>query len=496
MQKPDVVICIGNGTELASSMARRTADSYGIRYYGVLESATTLVAGGYHTSIYDIKLPELVNKLAGRNNVKVVVLDQDQTCYNNVKEFYDTIELAQSLVNCCSVEFVNPELSNPIRQILETNKSFCILPFVFVNYSDKIVRHCCWMEPIGDHYTDFENNPGSVELRKKMLAGEKDPVCAQCYRIEDAGGMSQRQVQSTQWSHRLGIKSIDNLSANLVNYEVPLGNKCNLLCRMCNPTNSNLIDQEYAEIGLSTRIIGTTTTNYFDQIDLATAEKISVAGGEPTINENFFEFLERCIELDHTDVEISITTNCISLPRRFLELVPHFKNLRCSISVDGFDQLNHYIRWPSQWNKLTENIRLLSQTLKPYNYNFNTTVSIYNITQLYNLFNFLETEHPGIHCEIIYLEDPEYQQAWNHPDKSRALAELERVKTLSLYCQNENFKQRIDGLVKLLATTQTDYKKLQVFYAFNDRLDASRHVKLQDYIPELEQCRDNQTNQI
>ena len=99
MQKPDVVICIGNGTELASSMARRTADSYGIRYYGVLESATTLVAGGYHTSIYDIKLPELVNKLAGRNNVKVVVLDQDQTCYNDVKEFYDTIELAQSLVD-------------------------------------------------------------------------------------------------------------------------------------------------------------------------------------------------------------------------------------------------------------------------------------------------------------------------------------------------------------------------------------------------------------
>ena len=495
MQKPDVVICIGNGTELASSMARRTADSYGIRYYGVLESATTLVAGGYHTSIYDIKLPELVNKLAGRNNVKVVVLDQDQTCYNDVKEFYDTIELAQSLVDCCSVEFVNPELSNPIRQILETNKSFCILPFVSVNYSD-IVKHCCWMEPIGDHYTDFENNPGSVELRKKMLAGEKDPVCAQCYRIEDAGGMSQRQVQSTQWSHRLGIKSIDNLSANLVNYEVPLGNKCNLLCRMCNPGNSNLIDQEYTKIGLSSIPIGITAPNYFDRIDLATAEKISVAGGEPTINENFFEFLERCIEVDHTDIEISITTNCVSLPRRFLELVPYFKNFRCSISVDGFGQLNHYIRWPTQWNKLTENIQELTQLIKPYNYSFNTTVSIYNISQLYNLFNFLETNHPGIHCEIIYLEEPDYQQASNYPNKETALAELKRVQSLALYQKNENFKKRIDGLVNLISNSTIDYKKLQAFYEFNDRLDASRCVKLADYIPELEQCRDSITNQI
>jgi len=496
MQKFDTVICIGNGTELAGTQACQIADQHGIRYYGVLEPATNLLPGGYHTSIYDIKLPELVEKITGIQNLKIVVLDQDQTCYNNAKEFYDTLELGQALHNYATIEFVNPMWANSMRQILETNKSFCILPFMSINYSNKLVRHCCWMEPIGDHYTDFQTNPGSVALRKKMLAGEKDPVCAQCYRIEDAGGMSQRQAQSTEWSYRLGVNSLGQLETKLIHYEIPLGNQCNLLCRMCNPASSNLIDQEYTKIGLTNMSIGITAHDYFDSIDMDTVQKISIAGGEPTINDNFIEFLEHCIESNRTDIEISITTNCISLPRRFLELVPQFKNFKCSISIDGFDQVNHYIRWPSQWTKLIKNIQELTQLIKPYNYNFNTTVSIYNITKLYDLFNFLETDHPGIHCEIIYLDDPEYQQAWNHPNKEMALSELGRLKSLILYQQNENFKSKIDGLINLVTTTQIDYAKLQTFYKFNDRLDAARCVKLADYIPELEQCRDKITNQI
>jgi MoaA/NifB/PqqE/SkfB family radical SAM enzyme len=496
MQKFNTIICIGNGNELASAMANQIATQHNIDYHGILEPATNLLPGGYHTSIYDIKLPELVEKITGIQNLKIVVLDQGQTCYNDNKEFYDTLEFGQALHNYATVEFINLMWSNSMRQILETNKSFCILPFMSINYANKIARHCCWMKPIGNNYTDFENNPGSVVLRKKMLAGEKDPVCAQCYRIEDVGGISQRQVQSTEWSYRLGVNSLCQLETKLIHYEIPLGNQCNLLCRMCNPASSNLIDQEYTKIGLSSIPIGITAPDYFDRIDMDTVQKISIAGGEPTINDNFIKFLERCIELARTDIEISITTNCVSLPRRFLNLIPHFKNFRCSISVDGFDQLNHYIRWPTQWTKLTENIQELTQLIKPCNYNFNTTVSIYNISQLYNLFNFLETTYPGIHCEIIYLEEPSYQQASNYPNKETALAELKRVQSLTLYQKNENFKKKIDGLVNLISNSTVDYKKLQAFYEFNDRLDASRCVKLADYIPELEQCRDSITNQI
>jgi hypothetical protein len=488
MQKFDTVICVSNGTELASTQACQIAYQHGIRYYGVLESATNLLPGGYHTSIYDITLLELSVKLTGVNRLKVIVLDQNESFYSNAREYHDTIEMAQALVSDHTVEFVNPAMSNPFRQLMEENKSFCILPFISTyNY----VKHCCWMKKF-DHYSNFYTGPNSIKMRQQMLAGERTDLCQTCYNFEDHNAISPRQIQTRDWTHILNLKSYDDVIKNtkLIKYEISIGNYCNLMCRICRPGNSNLIDKEYNNIGLETKKLGIIKNNSrLDQIDLDTVQQIIIVGGEPSISQDFYDFLKRCIHANKTDFEIFISTNCVSVTKEFILLIKQFKNIKISISVDGFEKINEYSRWPSDWEKFKRNITKLTANIAPYNYYFNSVVSIYNIACLSPLFNFLDKNYPTSAFTISILEEPTVLEAWNFPNKKLALEDLNKIKTLKKYHSDETFNSRINAIIHRIENCKVDYDVLAKFFEFNDRLDASRDVKLQDYIPELEACR-------
>ena len=167
--KFDTIVCIGNGGEVADRLAKEVADNHNILYHGFLNNDTQLNLGCYHTSIYDIKLQQLVDKLKDIVNLKIVVLDQDESFYTNNAEFYDTIDLGQVFADQVVVEFVNPSMSNPFKQIVKNNKSFCILPFTNLRWSENNLKHCCFMEPFKLKYTDFCTDPQSIQLRKEIV---------------------------------------------------------------------------------------------------------------------------------------------------------------------------------------------------------------------------------------------------------------------------------------------------------------------------------------
>jgi molybdenum cofactor biosynthesis enzyme MoaA len=484
----DFIICIGNGAESADMLAKDIAVLNTFKHCGFLDNNTELLPGCYHTSIYNIKLLELINKVTVViDRLKIVVLDQDETVYKNTRDYHDTIEMAQSLVSHCKVEFVNPSMSNPFRQLLEENKSFCILPFIATNNFN---RHCCWM-PNFDQYTDFYTDKNSLKMRQQMLNGEKTELCQQCYNIENYGAVSRRQICTRDWTHKLNLKSYSDVEkyTKLIRYEVFLGNYCNLMCRMCRPSESNLIDNEYNNLGLAQHKLGITKNDPFEKINLDSIQQLTVAGGEPSINQDFYNFLKHCIQIDKTDFEIQISTNAVSITKEFILLVKQFSNIKMSISVDGFDQVNQYIRWPSNWEKFKQNTQKLISALQPHNYHFNSVVSIYNIARLYPLFEFLDKTYPTSSISLSLLETPDHQVAWNFPNKQLAFDNLKKIKTLKKYHTDEVFNRNINGIIQHIETCEVDYATLAKFFEFNDLLDQSRGVDLSEYIPELEQCR-------
>ena len=481
------IICIGNGKIEADYLARNIAKTYNLDYKGCLGATTDIRNGCYHTSIYDIKLLELVSKIKSFTDLKVIMLDQDATHYQNSREFFDTIDLGENLVDYADVEFVNPTMHNPFIHIVKTNKSFCMLPFNTVR-GDK--KHCCWMSPFDQAFSDFYNNSDSNKMRKKMLLGQPVKECFHCYNIESTGAISERQHQTIQWSHKLKLRSLSDVkNLKLTNYEISVGNKCNLMCRMCNSYNSNLISEEYFRLGFDSTNGQIISADDFGIVDIDSVQRIQVAGGEPSISVEFYNFLKKCIDHKKTNFEIFVSTNCVAINKEFTQLIKHFNNIQFGISVDGFDTTNQYIRWPLTWSKLINNINKLISVLKPHNYYFNTTVSIYNISRLYELFEFLETNYPTSTFNISFLSEPKILQPWNFPDKDLALKNLKKIKSLRSYQQNTIFKSKIDGLIKGVESSVIDFAKLQEFFEFNDKLDLSRDVKLINFIPELDRFR-------
>jgi Radical SAM superfamily/4Fe-4S single cluster domain len=382
--------------------------------------------------------------------------------------------------------------------MLNNNKSYCVLPFIHLHVNEKNdVKLCCLADgkTVGKYSEDFDfvNNPELQEIRRAMLAGKRVPHCQTCYKYEDGGADSSRLRDTAEWFAKLNITDIQQTPTELMYYDIRNDNLCNLSCRMCNPQFSSQLAKEYNELGWGWPI-EPMSFGFNDVVDLNTAKKIYVAGGEPSLMPEFRKFLKRAINENKTDIEIRMNTNATNLNKEYRELLSKFTNLNIVCSIDGYDKINKYIRWPADWATIVENVRGL-RDITP-NIAFNVTVGIWNISNLSQLVFFLEQEFPKCPILLNQIMFPLHQMLTAFPDKEVALADLERLKQAKRYTTDESFKSKVDFYIKSVTENTPDLKVLADFFKFNDRLDESRSVKLADYIPELERCRDLITKPI
>ena len=80
---------------------------------------------------------------------------------------------------------------------------------------------------------------------------------------------------------------------------------------------------------------------------------------------------------------------------------------------------------------------------------------------------------------------------FNHPDTEAVLSSLKKAKSSkSYYHQERGSKPLVDALYDHYSSNpKIDVEKLKNFFYYNDMLDKHRGSKLNDYIPELDQCR-------
>lgn len=381
---------------------------------------------------------------------------------------------------------------------LKENRAFCILPFIHLHVNENNdVKPCCLGGLNGiTKYTkdfDFNNNPQLEEIRQKMLAGERVDACTECYNLDDAGTYSSRVLETEDWSKKLGYETYEDVKTDLIYYDIRNDNLCNLSCRMCNPQFSSQLEKEYKRLGWSVKV-HPKSFSFSDAVDLDTVQKIYVAGGEPSLMPGFREFLTRAINANRTDIEIRMNTNATNLNKEYRELLRHFDNVHIVVSLDGYDNINKYIRWPADWESLIENVHGLFK-ITPH-IGFNITVGIWNISNLSKLVFFLEKEFPN--CRTVLLNKiyrPKSQEFTTFPDKDLVLQDLELLKSSKFY-QQLLFQSKVDYYITEMKNSSIDIDALTEFFKFNDALDKSRDVKLIDYIPELDACRNYLTKQI
>jgi MoaA/NifB/PqqE/SkfB family radical SAM enzyme len=380
---------------------------------------------------------------------------------------------------------------------LKENRAFCILPFIHLHVNENNdVKPCCLggLNGLTKYTKDFNFNTNAQlqEIRQKMLAGERVDVCTECYRLDDAGTYSSRVLETDTWIKQLGIETFEDVSTNLVYYDIRNDNLCNLSCRMCNPQFSSQLEKEYKRLNWPVTVYPK-SFSFSDTVDIDTVQKIYVAGGEPSLMPGFREFLQRAIACGRTDIEIRMNTNATNLNKEYRQLLSHFSNVHIVVSLDGYDKINKYIRWPADWSTIIENVHGLYTITS--NISFNVTVGIWNISNLSQLVGFLEQEFPLTNVLLNKIYMPKSRVFTTFPNKELAVKDLMKLKTSKFYNQFL-FQSKVDYYIAEMKNSSIDVEALAEFFKFNDRLDLSRNVKLIDYIPELEQCRSYLTKQI
>jgi MoaA/NifB/PqqE/SkfB family radical SAM enzyme len=425
---------------------------------------------------------------------------------------------------------------------MSTNKTFCAIPFMgpMVDTTRKI-RACCMTNErvsggikIKDQpalagettLMDAWNSEHVIDMRKKMINNELVESCNGCYFQEQIGKTSNRQHSIIEWTDKLGKEKFDKIIETIIKndfistdtptyLDLRLGNLCNLKCRMCNPWNSSQIAKEHFELfennekykKLWIQIVGKNInipeeetpwyeSNFFwDEIIsfIPNLKKVYLTGGEPTLIENNFRFMQEIINQGYAEqIVLFFNINCTNVNSRFLNLISQFKRVEINASVDGIGATNDYIRFPSKWKQIEKTLNQLAE-LNNVHLNITPTLTIYNTLECDNIILFakeLSLKHKrrigvdysfnrGNDALNSTLIDLKYRQ----PVINR-LGDLLKDPWVNHVALTRN---AVESLIGLLSSTYSGdtVKYIEIFKDFTEVLDESREQNFKETFPEL-----------
>ena len=239
------------------------------------------------------------------------------------------------------------------------------------------------LEPIDVYSEDFNvadafNSDLHVRIRQNILNNKQDESCSRCWQTEDNGAESYRTI----WNNTLAGGYLKGIMLDSVDEEgiidkpfitfldFTMGNKCNLVCRMCNLNNSNQWDLESDLLNIEIPWDYPSTTLPVDEKFMADKffmknfmhlKHINFLGGEPLIVDEHYEFLKKCIKFEVAqNIVLSYTTNLTVIKEELMGLWENFRHVSIGVSIDGVDKVNDYIRYPSKWKNIEKNIKKIS----------------------------------------------------------------------------------------------------------------------------------------
>jgi sulfatase maturation enzyme AslB (radical SAM superfamily) len=310
--------------------------------------------------------------------------------------------------------------------------TFCSLPFVHIsNRTGGYLVPCCLFEgeiqdekgrklkiSDGDTFEKAFKTQYMQELRENLKKGIKDLRCSRCWKDEDLGLQSKRQFDGGRFLKKaLKIAEADLPAFEPLSWDIKLGSLCNLKCRMCDAESSSALmleevgrqrqSAEEASHFLEHNKDYTSLKSFKDELLFISkyVEEIYFLGGEPTHIHGQKEILREIISSGRAaDITLRWSTNATGINDEWLQLASNFKKVIFDCSIDGHGKLNEYIRYPSGWVQVTQNVKKIKQQLKYVEVKIVCTVSLYNIDDLENLYTWSIQE--GHNLVFNYLDKP------------------------------------------------------------------------------------------
>jgi sulfatase maturation enzyme AslB (radical SAM superfamily) len=391
------------------------------------------------------------------------------------------------------------------------NDHFCVMPFVHAFVTHKDIGPCCayTKNPKLNSATEYWGSNQLQKIKEDMLNNVKNNGCDICWKKEERGYSSLRNH-----SNEIYKDYIEDIKKG-IKYDSPffidlrLGNLCNLKCRMCNSDwSSQIADERLTNPNeLWDKIPNTKITeiddNTWQLLDtwIPYVKRVFMTGGEPTIIKKNLEYIKKIIDSNYAkNIELIFTTNATNINKEFLNLAKKFKSVHFAVSIDGTGALASYIRYPSNWTKIKENLQLIAQ--HDFGISINTTIQWLNMSRLNEFFNFLDEfiqlkpkQFAGVWFQLV--TDPYYLDPIHAPSflKEKAIKDINEFLTTSVLLKDEKYSNILFGELKNSLISCRDFlkdnlnsvKHVDQFIKQMNILDKLRGQKLIEVLPEFQQ---------
>ncbi len=256
--------------------------------------------------------------------------------------------------------------------------NLCHHPFTSVDItSNGTLRPCCKFMSrdlpefnIKDGLDAYEKSQWLSDLRESFVKNEKPRGCERCWKEEDAGFESKRQMDKSILGHidLDGFMDLPPEKRKLKYLSISFGNLCNLACRICGAHSSSRWASEMKKLNPDLKLKDLIYKWHQDPVHMQdiyekTKEVIhvDVVGGEPMLTEipEHFDLLNKMKKEGQTkDTELHYTTNATTYPSDAnIDIWKAFKKVEIQMSIDDTGERFEYNRWPANWDQVYRNIK-------------------------------------------------------------------------------------------------------------------------------------------
>jgi hypothetical protein len=286
----------------------------------------------------------------------------------------------------------------------EGNETFCMAPFSHTYLSPQSERRLCCASrekaSWATQYIDLEksnndsdykpatleehwNSPYMMDIRKRLMAGEEISQCQVCNDKILNINTYRGYFNNSLFGHKIDEafeKTNDDGYTEMkpISYDYRISNLCNFKCRMCGDQLSSQWEAEKRMMGhydnghdaWATKKYKPLIENFqkevaekelWDAVYEKRIEEIYWVGGEPLMWDIHWDIMKYLVDTGQSkDVIVRYNTNLSRTSYKGInlyDLLPHFKYVNVSASVDGVGDNVEYVRHGLDWDKWLQNFK-------------------------------------------------------------------------------------------------------------------------------------------
>ena len=361
-------------------------------------------------------------------------------------------------------------------------------------------------------------------IRQQLLAGESPAGCVECAAMEQHQKISGRQRQLLKVGVRVEqfektlVSSpwFDTFTADTFNqlpqdWQIDLGNYCNSACVFCSPSNSSRLAQEWQTIGLIKNLPPKNWTDNQDLIErfvntLSQSPHIRYLhfiGGETVITPAFKTILQALVRagLNRT-ATIGFTTNLTVWDSQVIDLLKQFRGVNLGMSVETFEIVNDYVRWPGKLPVVLENLDRWQEVAQQHSWlmQLRTTPTLFTVGSLLSVYDYAWTRRISVES-CNFLTEPAFMRpsvlpiSYRQPIIDRMQSWLDQHNVSGdtvINIRNPNVSQLqnhqdLQSYVNYLRNMPDESSRLPELIAFLKRIETVRGNSILTYLPEYEE---------